>query len=265
MSDTIPFGLGHFSVRIALALSGAALTHIALTPPTPPAQQSAVNKFGQPDVGTRIGRKYSVLMLVRQVYSRLDVHAAHSVSQPLYWILTVCEVTAILASHYPSTTSTRLLAILAPHSATSALNIRITHIVIVGWALTCLGSLLRLLCFRTLGRFFTFELSLQEGHKLVTWGPYAVVRHPSYTGTLMVASGNLLYAFGAGSWWKECGLAFTSVGELIALLRLISFLSFFVSVPVRIAKEDRIFRKEFGAEWDAWARKTPNKLIPFVY
>ncbi|OSX59223.1 hypothetical protein POSPLADRAFT_1059428 [Postia placenta MAD-698-R-SB12] len=247
MSDTIPFGLGHFSVRIALALSGAALTHIALTPPTPPAQQSAVNKFGQPDVGTRIGRKYSVLML------------------PLYWILTVCEVTAILASHYPSTTSTRLLAILAPHSATSALNIRITHIVIVGWALTCLGSLLRLLCFRTLGRFFTFELSLQEGHKLVTWGPYAVVRHPSYTGTLMVASGNLLYAFGAGSWWKECGLAFTSVGELIALLRLISFPSFFVSVPVRIAKEDRIFRKEFGAEWDAWARKTPNKLIPFVY
>jgi len=32
-----------------------------------------------------------------------------------------------------------------------------------------------------LGRFFTFRVSIQEGHRVVATGPYRFVRHPGYT------------------------------------------------------------------------------------
>ncbi|KAG1779990.1 hypothetical protein EV702DRAFT_1266900 [Suillus placidus] len=57
------------------------------------------------------------------------------------------------------------------------------------------GGFLRWWCFCTLGRFFTFKLSVRQEHKLVTTGPYAVrvVRHPSYAGTLLRSMGMLMF------------------------------------------------------------------------
>ncbi|KAG2126910.1 hypothetical protein DEU56DRAFT_959007, partial [Suillus clintonianus] len=56
---------------------------------------------------------------------------------------------------------------------------------------------IRLWCFRTLGRFFTFELGVRKGHKLVTTGPYAVVRHQSYAGAALLSIGLFILH---GSW-----------------------------------------------------------------
>jgi len=39
---------------------------------------------------------------------------------------------------------------------------------------------------------FTFEMSIRKNHKLITSGPYAIVRHPSYVGVILVASGLML-------------------------------------------------------------------------
>ena len=33
----------------------------------------------------------------------------------------------------------------------------------------------------------------------------------------------------------------------------------------RIEQEDRALRKEFGKEWEEWARATPRKVVPFVW
>ena len=30
-------------------------------------------------------------------------------------------------------------------------------------------------------------------------------------------------------------------------------------------QEDAVLRKQFEKEWDEWAKKTPYKLIPYVY
>ena len=54
------------------------------------------------------------------------------------------------------------------------------------------GGVIRLECCRRLGRMFTFEMSIRKDCVLVTSGPYGVVRHPGYTGILLVISGMLL-------------------------------------------------------------------------
>ena len=42
-----------------------------------------------------------------------------------------------------------------------------------------------------------------------------------------------------------------------------------LSVPVmlctRVGKEDGMMRARFGERWEAYARRTPYRLVPFVY
>jgi protein-S-isoprenylcysteine O-methyltransferase Ste14 len=45
----------------------------------------------------------------------------------------------------------------------------------LGTVLWICGAALRLRTFRELGRFFRFEISIQENHKLIVTGPYAYV------------------------------------------------------------------------------------------
>jgi protein-S-isoprenylcysteine O-methyltransferase Ste14 len=56
----------------------------------------------------------------------------------------------------------------------------------------CSGALIRWLSYRALGRFFTYELTIKEDHKLITTGPYAYVRHPGYSAILLVFFGTFL-------------------------------------------------------------------------
>jgi len=63
---------------------------------------------------------------------------------------------------------------------------------IVGAFMVTVGGLIRLECYRRLGRMFTFEMSIRKEHILVTSGPYGVVRHPGYTGALLAIGGMLL-------------------------------------------------------------------------
>ncbi len=44
-----------------------------------------------------------------------------------------------------------------------------------------------------LGRLFTFEVGIRKGHKLVQSGPYAMLRHPSYTGLAVGLAGIALF------------------------------------------------------------------------
>jgi protein-S-isoprenylcysteine O-methyltransferase Ste14 len=43
-----------------------------------------------------------------------------------------------------------------------------------------------------LGAFFSTSLGVKEGHEVITTGPYAWVRHPMYTGLLLVMLGGAL-------------------------------------------------------------------------
>ncbi|GBE84065.1 hypothetical protein SCP_0600430 [Sparassis crispa] len=234
-------------LKLPLLCTAATCSQIAFTAPNPPAKAEEVKKFGRKDPGSYIGR----LLL--------------STMKLLVWFATLCEIAVVIASHFPHPLSVQVLSVLVSAPPSFISNVRVTASSLLGWTLVCAGALLRVQCFRTLGRFFTFELSVKAEHKLVMNGPYAVVRHPSYAGTLMVASGNLLYFFGAGSWFAECGVWSTMMGKILALILIIGFGFPFVSVPLRIKKEDAVFRKEFGVQWEEWAKRTPYRVLPFVF
>ncbi len=51
------------------------------------------------------------------------------------------------------------------------------------------GLVLRLWAVATLGQFFQPRLVVQDGHRVVADGPYRVVRHPSYTGPILIFVG----------------------------------------------------------------------------
>ena len=139
---------------------------------------------------------------------------------------------------------------------------RLTAPFLVGAALCAVGGALRLLCYRALGRHFTFELSLRKDHKLVTDGPYAVVRHPSYTALIMVTVGTLLCLTGQGSWLAESGILSTLIGRLLVVMWAAEVAWIPIVMILRVGTEDEILRKEFKDEWETWSRRTPYKLIP---
>jgi protein-S-isoprenylcysteine O-methyltransferase Ste14 len=114
----------------------------------------------------------------------------------------------------------------------------------LGVVLFAAGGVLRLWPVFVLGRRFSGLVAIQPGHKLVTTGVYSIIRHPSYLGLLVNALG-----------W---GLAFRSgVGVLLAALMLVPLLA-------RIRAEEALLHAQFGAEYDAYRRRT-SRLIPGLY
>ena len=145
-------------------------------------------------------------------------------------------------------------------------RIRVSPQFIIGWVLLALGAYVRKACYTEMGKNFTFELTIRKDHRLVTSGPYSVVRHPSYAAVCLVAAGSILCLLGSGSWLVECGALSSSAGKLFALLQVID-LSFVPMVMVfsRVKTEDAMLRSTFGKEWDEWAKRTPCAIIPGIY
>ena len=73
-------------------------------------------------------------------------------------------------------------------------------LLVLGVAIAWTGLALRLSAKRALGRFFVGAVVLQDGHRVITTGPYATIRHPGYAGAIVsmaglgIATGNVLSA-----------------------------------------------------------------------
>lgn len=81
--------------------------------------------------------------------------------------------------------------------------------ILIGTTLMCIAAGIRVVSYRYLGPYFTFQLSIKKDHRLITDGPYAIVRHPSYTGSCIHLVGMALSLLGPGSIYAELGFGRT--------------------------------------------------------
>lgn len=114
---------------------------------------------------------------------------------------------------------------------------------LLGGALYFTGLALVLWGRLTLGRLYFVSSSLGAqlftGHRLITGGPYALVRHPMYLGIMLAGVGGLL-------------LYRTWTFVLVILTGL--------ALVLRARREEAVLAAEFGEEWEAYCRRTPGWL-----
>jgi protein-S-isoprenylcysteine O-methyltransferase Ste14 len=83
---------------------------------------------------------------------------------------------------------------------------------------------------------------IMKNKELAQSGPYAYVRHPLYTGNILLIVG---FALASATWWALP----------------LALLFFWFYYPTAIEYEDRKLRGIFGQHWEQWAARTPA-LMP---
>lgn len=159
----------------------------------------------------------------------------------------------------------RISSMLCLSDVESCSNIRITPAFVLGSTLLITGGQLRLACYRTMGRFFTFELSLRSDHALCTSFPYSIIRHPSYTGLCACMLGEAILLCCNGSWLRECGWLGTVPVMAYFVTLVLLMVATIITTTKRTKVEDKMLKERFGAEWETWAKRTPYSLIPYIY
>ena len=107
------------------------------------------------------------------------------------------------------------------------------------------GVGLRVWSFRTLGRYFTFQVMTSADQPVITTGPYRILRHPSYTGILLILFG--------------IGLTFGNWLSVVALtvVPLLGFIN-------RIRVEEAALASALGDKYTSFASGR-KRLVPFVW
>jgi len=98
---------------------------------------------------------------------------------------------------------------------------------------------------RSLGKQWSYQARLVDGHRLVTAGPYRWMRHPIYASTLgyLIATGLDLS--------RLAGLA---TGLLLSMLGTL----------IRTRSEERLLRSHFGPQYEEYARRVPP-ILPRIF
>jgi protein-S-isoprenylcysteine O-methyltransferase len=115
----------------------------------------------------------------------------------------------------------------------------------VGIAMIWAGMAFRLWAVLTLGAFFRTSVVVQDGHQLVTAGPYRWLRHPAYTGAIVTTTG--------------LGLAFGNWGSLAALMLFPC-----LAIAFRIHVEERALTEQFGEAYRDFGRSRA-RVIPVLW
>jgi isoprenylcysteine carboxyl methyltransferase (ICMT) family protein YpbQ len=113
-----------------------------------------------------------------------------------------------------------------------------------GVTLTLLGSLLRRYCTRTLGVYFTGDVRARSEQPVIRSGPYRFVRHPSYTGGIMMFTG--------------IGFA---LGSVLGLLLVV--VTTVVAYGYRVAVEERALVAAIGEPYRVYMTEC-KRFIPYV-
>jgi protein-S-isoprenylcysteine O-methyltransferase Ste14 len=115
----------------------------------------------------------------------------------------------------------------------------------IGLVLIIAGIIIRWISILSLGKMFTTNVAIQNEHKLKTDGLYKVIRHPSYTGSLISFLG--------------LGFAFGNIYSIF-----IVFIPILLAFLYRIKVEEDALTLHFKEEYEEY-KKSTKKLIPYIY
>lgn len=112
-----------------------------------------------------------------------------------------------------------------------------------GLSLTIAGAAFAIWARVFLGGNWSSSVTIKEDHKLVRTGPYSIVRHPIYSGSLLAIAGTAI-----------------AVGEVRGFL---AFILAFLAWRLKSKVEEAFMIEQFGAEYKEYQRHV-KALIPFV-
>lgn len=118
-----------------------------------------------------------------------------------------------------------------------------TYLVVVSDVLVFLGYLIFLFVLRE-NSYASRVIEVEKTQKVISTGPYAVVRHPMYSGVVIML---LVTPLALGSFWA-----------MVAFI-LVPFL-----IVGRILNEEKVLLKELSG-YKEYCRKTRYRLIPYVW
>lgn len=116
-------------------------------------------------------------------------------------------------------------------------------LVVIGTAVQAGGLWFAIWSRKTLGKHWSGELTVKEGHEIVKSGPYRLIRHPIYTGILSMGLGTAVIS---NSWHAFLGFA---------------VMSFAYGRKIRM--EERWLVEAFGTPYEDYKKKT-WALVPGI-
>jgi len=133
------------------------------------------------------------------------------------------------------------------HRLCDPLNHRvIPHVEALAWTgvVLCIAGFAFCIWARfTLGRNWSGVVTLKRGHELISDGPYALVRHPIYTGLLTMFVATVIV-----------------LGHVAGIIAM-PFV--FVSLWIKLRDEEKLMLKQFSNEYAAYQQRV-KRIIPFI-
>ena len=113
----------------------------------------------------------------------------------------------------------------------------------LGASITSAGLLFAVSAREHLGSNWSRSVTIKQDHQLIVTGPYALVRHPIYTGILTGFLGSAL-----------------AVGQTRGI---VAFVLISLVLWYKLRMEEQWMRTQFGAPYEAYSRRTAA-LVPFI-
>lgn len=114
----------------------------------------------------------------------------------------------------------------------------------IGAAVTVTGLLFAIWARQHLGSNWSRSVTIKQGHELITTGPYALVRHPIYTGVLIGFLGT--------------AIALSQVRGVVVVVLV--FLAFWA----KLRMEEEWMRSQFGETYATYSHQTAA-LVPYLF
>lgn len=130
-----------------------------------------------------------------------------------------------------------------PSPLNSPLTPRTVGTQILGAAICVAGLFVTIWARRTLAGNWSSDVTFKQGHELVKAGPYRFVRHPIYTGLLIMCLGSAI--------------------DITCLRAWLALLVMFTGFWIKLKQEEKLLLRHFPDTYPAY-QKQVKALVPFV-